>query len=64
MSPKDTADENDAAAVIKFYGPLIQSYTDHTIKPRNIIDIGVEACYQILAETVVNQTIEIDLMTC
>ena len=36
---------------------MIQGYSDHTIKPRDIIDIGVEECYQILAEIIVNQTI-------
>jgi MoxR-like ATPase len=55
---KDTADENDAAAIIKFYSMMIQAYSDHTIKARNIIDIGVEECYKLLAEEIiVNQTV-------
>ena len=54
---KDIADENDAAAIIKFYSIMIQGYNVNTIKPRDIIDIGVEECYKILAEIIVNQTI-------
>ena len=54
---KDIADENDAAAIIKFYNIMIQGYSVNTIKPRDIIDIGVEECYKILAEIIVNETI-------
>ena len=54
---KDIADENDAAAIIKFYNIMIRGYSVNTIEPRDILDIGVEECYKVLAEIIVNETI-------
>lgn len=54
---KDIADENDAAAAIKFYNIMIRGYNVNTIEPRDILDIGAEECYKVLAEIVVGETL-------
>ena len=36
---------------------MIRGYRANTIEPRDIIDIGVEECYKVLAEIIVDETI-------
>lgn len=54
---KDIADEKDAAAIIKFYNIMVRGYSDNTIEPRDILDIGADECYKLLAEIIAGVTI-------
>ncbi len=54
---KDIADAKDAEAVIKFYNIMIRVYSVNTIEPRDILDIGAEECYKVLADLVAGETI-------
>ena len=54
---KDTVDESDAKAVIEFYNKMIQGYSASYVEARNIVDIGVEICYDILTEIIADVTI-------
>ena len=54
---KEIADENDAAAVINYFNDMMHGYIVGTIKPRNIIDIGVDECFKTLNDIIAGATI-------
>jgi DNA replicative helicase MCM subunit Mcm2 (Cdc46/Mcm family) len=54
---KDTADLNDAIAVVKFYRQMVVNYEQGIIEPKDVTDVAAEECFKILGETQLNMSV-------
>ena len=54
---RNVADGDDAKAIVDYFSRMIKDYESGTIAPKDPIEIGMDECYRILAEPIVDESI-------